>query len=201
MLSRMRGFTLPEVLLALAIGSLITLGAMRFLPALQRGVLVTTQRHQVQTLLWQLAMSIGKSIRRAGYCNGECSGPGLWLAPAGNCLVAEWDFNSNGQWETAPAEQAEQVAYRHAGTDLETRRGGEGCGGRGWQRMNDPAALRIDSFRVWRLAAGSPLVAIAITGGPATALGGGVSTVQYTVHQRNWLQPAGGVLPAGGRGP
>ncbi|AFJ45928.1 prepilin peptidase dependent protein B [Shimwellia blattae DSM 4481 = NBRC 105725] len=161
------GFTLPELLLAVGIGSLIMLGAMRFLPALQHGVLVSTQHHQARALLWQLARSIGKSVRRAGYCNGECPGPGLSVSPAGDCLIVQWDMNSNGRWETAPDTRAEQLAYRLSGDSLETRRGAADCRGRGWQKMNDPAALRITRFRAWPQA-NSPLVAIALSGVPVT---------------------------------
>ncbi|MBJ3813830.1 prepilin peptidase-dependent protein [Shimwellia pseudoproteus] len=193
-MNRGQGFTLPELLLALSLGSLIMLGAMRFLPALQHGALATTQRHQTQTLLWQLALSIGKSVRRAGYCNGQCAGVGLRLFPAGDCLVAQWDFNSNGRWDTSPPDQAEQIAYRLSGTDLEIRRGATDCRGTGWQKMHDPAALRIVSFRVWRVAEG-PLVAMALTGVPVTPPGGAAQTVQYAVLQRNHPASAGLMAP------
>lgn len=163
MLGRSKGFSLPEVLLAMGLGSIIALGAMRFLPALQRGILHGMQRYQTEELLWQLAISIGKSIQRAGYCNGNCGKPGLLIGLQGRCLITRWDMNSNGQWEIAPPGMAEQIGYRLVDSDVETRRGGDGCQGSGWQKMNDPAALRVTAFRVSPLE-GSQTLTITLAG-------------------------------------
>ncbi|MND12606.1 hypothetical protein D3C80_27620 [compost metagenome] len=48
-----RGFSLPETLIAMAIGSVLLLGTARFLPALQRQVLKQTQQHSLDNELWQ----------------------------------------------------------------------------------------------------------------------------------------------------
>lgn len=48
-----QGFSLPETLIAMAIGSVLLLGTARFLPALQRQVLKQTQQQALDNELWQ----------------------------------------------------------------------------------------------------------------------------------------------------
>jgi prepilin peptidase dependent protein B len=76
-----RGFSLAEALIAMAIGSLLLIGACRFLPALQRHILRQGEQLALENELWQRACR-GKHLQRAGYCRGACGGAGLELAAA-----------------------------------------------------------------------------------------------------------------------
>ncbi|HGI7046228.1 TPA: prepilin peptidase-dependent protein, partial [Klebsiella pneumoniae] len=98
-----RGFSLAEALIAMAIGSLLLMGACRFLPALQRHILRQGEQLALENELWQRVHAVGKHLQRAGYCRGACGGAGLELAAGGECLIVRWDANSNGRWETSPA--------------------------------------------------------------------------------------------------
>ncbi|MEQ4382126.1 prepilin peptidase-dependent protein, partial [Klebsiella pneumoniae] len=98
-----RGFSLAEALIAMAIGSLLLMGACRFLPALQRHILRQGEQLALENELWQRVHAVGKHLQRAGYCRGSCGGAGLELAAGGECLIVRWDANSNGRWETSPA--------------------------------------------------------------------------------------------------
>ncbi|HBR1719567.1 TPA: prepilin peptidase-dependent protein [Klebsiella quasipneumoniae subsp. quasipneumoniae] len=100
-----RGFSLAEALIAMAIGSLLLIGACRFLPALQRHILRQGEQLALENELWQRVHAVGKHLQRAGYCRGACGGAGLELAADGECLIVRWDANSNGTWETSPAAQ------------------------------------------------------------------------------------------------
>ena len=51
----MRGFSLLEVLIAMAISSILLLGASRFLPALQRGIFQQMRQQALEDDLWQSA--------------------------------------------------------------------------------------------------------------------------------------------------
>ncbi len=135
-----RGFSLAEALIAMAIGSLLLMGACRFLPALQRHILRQGEQLALENELWQ----------RAGYCRGACGGAGLELAAGGECLIVRWDANSNGRWETSPAAAAESTGFRLRDGALETLRGASDCRGGGWEKITNPAAIVVTRFSVQR---------------------------------------------------
>lgn len=143
-----KGFSLLEVLIALGISSVLLTGAARLLPALQLGILRQAQQTLLQEELWQLAFTVGKQIQRAGYCYGGCDSRALQLNSDGSCLLVQWDANSNGRFESAPSADAEQTGYRLRDGSVETLRGATSCEGKGWEKMTNPAMVRIDKFQV-----------------------------------------------------
>ena len=145
-----RGFSLAEALIAMAIGSLLLMGACRFLPALQRHILRQGEQLALENELWQRVHAVGKHLQRAGYCRGACGGAGLELAAGGECLIVRWDANSNGRWETSPAAAAESTGFRLRDGALETLRGASDCRGGGWEKITNPAAIVVTRFSVQR---------------------------------------------------
>ena len=143
-----RGFSLAEALIAMAIGSLLQIGACRFLPALQRHILRHGEQLALENELWQRVHAVGKHLQRAGYCRGVCGGAGRELAADGECLIVRWDANSNGTWETSPAAAAESTGFRLRDGALETLRGASDCRGSGWEKITNPAAIVVTRFAV-----------------------------------------------------
>lgn len=144
-----QGFTLLEMLIALATGSLLMLGAARLLPQLQAQNLHLMMQAQLQEDLQQMMHTLEKAVRRAGYCHGRC----LTTAQQGmhieaGCLLVRWDENSNGQWEAPGRDDSDVYGYRLRGTALEMQRGVNHCQGSGWERLNDPQRLGIRFFQV-----------------------------------------------------
>ncbi len=140
-----RGFSLAEALIAMAIGSLLLMGACRFLPALQRHILRQGEQLALENELWQRVHAVGKHLQRAGYCRGACGGAGLELAAGGECLIVRWDANSNGRWETSPA-AAESTGFRLRDGALETLRGASDCRGGGMGENHQPGRHRGDAL-------------------------------------------------------
>lgn len=141
---------MAEVLIAMAIGSVLLLGAARFLPALQRDILQHTRRLSLEDEVWQRVYTVAKHLQRAGYCAGNCAGKGLVIAGQGQCVIAQWDANSNGGWERGAIKEAEQTGFRLHDGVLETLRGAQNCTGKGWDKMTDPDTLHITAFEVAR---------------------------------------------------
>jgi len=157
-----QGFTILETLIAMALSSLVLLGAGRLFPVLQQAVLLQYQKETLQESLWQLAFSVGKQLQRAGYCHGSCQGEGLVIRKEGECVLLQWDNNSNGRWEPSGHTETELTGFRLNGNNLEALRGASSCEGSGWEKISDPASMMIQKFSVTRLARHSlpPLLAI-----------------------------------------
>ncbi|WP_230353939.1 prepilin peptidase-dependent protein [Lelliottia sp. WAP21] len=143
-----RGFSLTEVLIAMAIGSILMLSSARFLPGLQQVILRQEAKQDLEEDAWLSVMAIGKQIQRAGYCVGQCQGAGLIISQDGHCVIVQWDANSNGRWENSPNSEAEQTGFRLASGVLETQRGATHCDGKGWDKLTDPDRVLVQNFSV-----------------------------------------------------
>ena len=161
-----RGFSLLETLIAMAISSILLLSSVRFLPALQREILRNTRQLILEDEIWQRVYTVAKHLQRAGYCRGNCVGEGLVISAKGDCVIARWDANSNGVWESGPVKEADSIGFRLQDKVLETVRGATGCTGKGWDKMTDPATIQIEAFQVERLnfSGYSPLLTLRLRG-------------------------------------
>ena len=159
-----QGFSLAEVLIAMAISSVLLLSASRFLPALQQAVLLQSGQRELEEEVWQRLYAVGKQLQRAGLCAGICQGQGLTIARQGSCVVVKWDANSNGRWDTAASEN-ESTGYRLESGALETLRGASDCEGKGWEKLTDPNRVVIQQFKVSQTerAGFAPELTIALT--------------------------------------
>lgn len=157
-----RGFTLLEMLIAMALSSIVLLGAGKLFPALQHSVLLQYQKEAHHESLWQLAFSLGKTLQRTGYCHGTCVGEALTLRQRGACVLVQWDANSNGRWEPSGHVNTEVTGFRLRNSSLETLKGAASCEGNGWERVSDPEVMIISHFSVTRRArqAEKPLLEI-----------------------------------------
>lgn len=145
------GFTLPEMLIALAISGVVMLGAAKFLPLLQSNNLRILLTFQLQEELQLIMGTLEKSVRRAGYCHGKCQGEALKITgDTKPCLLVRWDENSNGKWEGPGNESSDYYGYRLRDGNLEAQRGVDECESGGWEKMNDPASMVISNFHLVR---------------------------------------------------
>lgn len=143
------GFSLMEMLIALAVSSVLLVGAARVLPALQRHNLQTLMRFQLHEEIQLMMATLQKAVIRAGYCKGECAGgAGLRIAESGRCFLVRWDENSNGRWEGTGSAESDFYGYRFRQGSLETQRGVDSCEGSGWEKLNDPATVILSDFQI-----------------------------------------------------
>jgi prepilin peptidase dependent protein B len=145
---KQQGFSLTEVLIAMAISSILMLATVRFLPSLQSAAYRQTQQQALEEDLWQRLFTLARHVQRAGFCRGNCGGEGLVIGQ--QCFLSRWDSNLNGRWEEAPTSVAEVTGFRLQDGVLETLRGATSCTGKGWEKMTDPNVTVVDSFVVHR---------------------------------------------------
>ena len=136
-----KGFSLLEVLIAMTISSILLLSTSRFLPGLQRGVLLQSGQQELEDEVWQRLFAIGKQFQRAGYCAGHCQGQGMIIGRQGRCAIVLWDANST-------ASENDSTGFRLESGSLETLRGATSCDGKGWDKLTDPDRVLIEQFMV-----------------------------------------------------
>ncbi|WP_434221079.1 prepilin peptidase-dependent protein [Pectobacterium aroidearum] len=155
---KQRGFTLPEILLALSLGSLIMLSAAQLYPLLRSQSQDSAQLFRLEQLFSQVAMGIEKDIRRAGFCAGTCQGKAISMGnypgeAENSCLNVSYDLNRNGVWDGGEQQDAESFGYRLRGRALEIQSGAHNCQGDRWEKLFDPQEVVLTLFRLQRLTA------------------------------------------------
>ncbi|MEE3660799.1 prepilin peptidase-dependent protein [Brenneria sp. g21c3] len=150
-----RGFTLPEILLALSLGSLIMLSAAQLYPLLRAKSQNSAQYFRLEQLFSQAVSGIEKEVRRAGFCAGACQGRALSIGKypgemAQSCLNVSYDLNRNGNWDGGE-QQEESFGYRLRAGALEIQSGAHTCQGDRWEKLFDPQEVTLTLFRIQRL--------------------------------------------------
>lgn len=157
-----KGFSLIEMLIALAISGVLLPGAARMIPVVTLWASQGSQRLLLDDELWQLATTLGKHLQRAGYCNGVCSGQALHLESG--CFIARWDVNHVGAWASAPTNQSGVFAFRLHEGSLQTSRGNTQCEGGNWERITDPQWVTVTGFVVSKVAQQPVTFAVVLEG-------------------------------------
>lgn len=148
-----RGYTLPEMMLAMTFGSLIALSAAKTFPIFRQQSSDLWLHSRLEWVLHQLASDIEKDLRRSGFCAGQCKGQPLLIGHAtgeapGSCVIIAYDLNRNGHWESTSTVDAEYFGYRLRAGALEGQRGVTQCQGNAWERLLDQQEVQIDTFSV-----------------------------------------------------
>lgn len=116
-----RGFTLPEIMIAMSIGSMLMLSAAQIYPLMRQRSQSLGRHYQLDQLLHQTVFTLAKDLRRAGFCNGSCEGKPVITGhadgePEGSCIIILNDLNRNGRWEKPGTADSEYsvIAYGRA---------------------------------------------------------------------------------------
>ncbi|CNF06155.1 MULTISPECIES: prepilin peptidase-dependent protein [Yersinia] len=150
------GFTLPEMMLALSIGSMIVFGSAQIFPKLRQQISILQQHYRLELALSQAMAMLEKDLRRAGFCHGECQGKAITThhypgEATDSCLIVAYDLNRNGRWEGEKHQESEYFGYRLRNKALEAQRGELNCVGGSWERVFDPKEVTITHFSISRL--------------------------------------------------
>ena len=114
---RCQGFTLPEVMVAMGIGSMLMLSAAQIYPLMRQRSQSLGRHYQLEQLLRQTTFAIGKDIRRAGFCNGTCEGKSVIIGnalgeAAKSCIIVIYDLNRNGSWDKPGTSEPAYFGFR-----------------------------------------------------------------------------------------
>lgn len=148
-----RGFTLPEIMIAMSIGSMLMLSAAQIYPLMRQRSQSLGRHYQLDQLLHQTVFTLAKDLRRAGFCNGSCEGKPVITGhadgePEGSCIIILYDLNRNGRWEKPGTADSEYFGYRLRQGGIEIQRGSADCGSSGWEKLLDPAEVSVMRFSV-----------------------------------------------------
>lgn len=179
---RQQGFTLIEMLIALALSSVLLLGTMRFFPMLQRSILRDYQFASARESVWQLAFGIGKHLQRAGYCRGVCTFPALQIEQEGRRVLIQWQVPDTRN--TAEGKY-QRTGYRlHQGT-LQILKTTKEFTGELWEKISEPELMTLTHFSVTPLlrTVGPPLLIINLTA--RQKLTSSLISVQHIVRGEN----------------
>ncbi len=138
-----RGFSLAEALIAMAIGSLLLMGACRFLPALQRHILrrgeqLATGERAVAACACRGKTSAARRVL-PGSVRRSRAGASRWRGVSDCALGCE----QQREMGNFPAAAAESTGFRLRDGALETLRGASDCRGGGWEKITNPAAIVV----------------------------------------------------------
>ncbi|WP_127957438.1 prepilin peptidase-dependent protein [Serratia microhaemolytica] len=183
-----RGFTLPEMMLAITFGTVITLAAAKTLPILRQQALESSRHHRLVLALQQAAFAISKDLQRSGFCAGHCQGRALLISQlageaTNSCVIIAYDLNRNGQWE--PSGEADYFGYRLRAGALETQRGVSHCQGSGWERLLDQEEVTLSTFTLQMLNSDQSQRVLQLD------LAGHATTQQKISHRLRWLVRVG----------
>ncbi|MGC6388691.1 prepilin peptidase-dependent protein [Ewingella sp. S1.OA.A_B6] len=150
---RSQGFTLPEVLMAISIGSMLMLSAAQLYPMFRHRSQSLGRHFQLDQLLRGTAFNIEKDLRRAGFCNGECKGKAVMIGnsdgeAANSCVIIIYDLNRNGRWDPPGSIEPDYFGYRLRDRGIETQRGTDNCSEGGWEKLLDPSEVQVTGFKI-----------------------------------------------------
>ncbi|MGL4858195.1 MAG: prepilin peptidase-dependent protein, partial [Enterobacteriaceae bacterium] len=149
LIRRAGGFTLPEMVLAMALGAVMILSIVQSWPALWQQSQTLLRRYQLEATLQEALQPLFKDVRRAGFCAGNCTDKAWRLgAHSGearySCILLSYDLNRNGEIEP----EQEWFGYRLRAGNLESLRGATQCDGGGWQRVIDERIIRVTLLQI-----------------------------------------------------
>ncbi|RAT12236.1 hypothetical protein AU489_08050 [Lonsdalea populi] len=150
---RIGGFSLPEVILALAIVSIIILAVVQLFSVLNKQSQQGLNAFRLEQTLSEALSVIEKDILRAGYCAGRCRGEAVTLSAddtnsAQSCLTVSYDVNHSGHWDPGERQEGEFFSYRLRNGALEVQTGYARCRGKRWEKLFDPNEVTITGFQV-----------------------------------------------------
>ncbi|MEY0430663.1 prepilin peptidase-dependent protein [Providencia rettgeri] len=159
-LKKQQGFTLIEILMAMAISSIVCVSAMSAIPTLFKQTYRTYIQYQIDKDIRQTLINMEKDFRRIGYCSSlNCGEEPLkitskFLSKGNNsCIIFAYDQDLSGRWEDikSKSKDSDYFGYRLNNEKLESNRNVRKCDGTRWQSLFDEKLIKVKKLAFdWR---------------------------------------------------
>ncbi|EOW0741392.1 TPA: prepilin peptidase-dependent protein [Proteus mirabilis] len=151
------GFMLMECLFVMTISSILLVCIGRAYPYIINELTSSYQQYRLEIYLKQRLQLLEMQLRRAGYCNGDCTVKKASLPaplkighypyhPHGSCVLFVYDMNNNGRWESPEEQESDYFGFRLKNGQLEQRRGVQNCDSTGWQQIFEKEEIEVTEF-------------------------------------------------------
>ncbi|RKS87072.1 prepilin peptidase dependent protein B [Orbus hercynius] len=148
-----RGFSLLEMLLALALTSFIMLSIVAFYPKFHMGMMNIYQQNRLEQLTEQALSGLFKDLKRAGFIASspkDIKQPAITINPSGDCIIIRYDSTISGIWRdhTNLGQRSDVFAYRYYQHNLSAQNGATHCGKAvtRWEKLFDPNEVAVLQF-------------------------------------------------------
>lgn len=148
-----RGFSLLEMLFALALTSMLIMGIMTFYPKFQLNIIRIYHQNRLEETVNQGLSGVIKDIKRAGFIANELSSitePAININLSKNCIIIRYDSNRTGKWrnDRVNPKNSDIFVYRYYKNNLEYQTGSTNCKGSGWEKLFDANEVKLDAFQI-----------------------------------------------------
>lgn len=150
--TKQRGFTLIEMLVAMAISSLICIAVMSSIPSIFKEAYRAYFQYQLNREVWQILLNMEKDFRRIGYCSdSDCAGEPIAISAKSlsegrnTCIIFAYDQDLSGKWVDVKSKTTETdfFGYRLNNGKLESNRNVRDCRGTRWQSLFDAKLVTV----------------------------------------------------------
>lgn len=149
---KQRGFTLIEMLIAMAISSLICVAVMSSIPSIFKEAYRAYFQYQLNREVRQVLLNMEKDFRRIGYCSSSsCLGEPIMISAKSfsegrnTCIIFAYDQDLSGKWVDIKSKTTETdyFGYRLNNGKLESNRNVRDCSGTRWQSLFDAKLVTV----------------------------------------------------------
>ncbi|MGG4608923.1 prepilin peptidase-dependent protein [Providencia sp. Me31A] len=149
---KQHGFSLVEMLIAMAISSLVCISAMSALPMLFKQTYRSYFQYQLDRDVRHVLLNMEKDFRRIGYCgNKYCEGEPIKITSKlfsqenNSCIIFAYDQDLSGKWVDRKPKvvDTDYFGYRFNNGKLESNRNVSHCDGTRWQSLFDANLINV----------------------------------------------------------
>lgn len=150
---KVSGFSLVEMLISIALSSLIILGCYTFYVQLQTYIIQNYQRIRLEQNVQYAIAGLAKDIRRAGFIANsptKMKTKALEINQQRNCIIIRYDSEIRHDWVHNPLKikNSDVFSYRFHKNNLEYKTGSINCQGSNWEKLFDPAEFKVTHFSI-----------------------------------------------------
>lgn len=148
-----KGYSLLEMLISLALSSLIVISATTLYPQLQLHILHYYQQFRLEQSVQTAMAGLIKDVKRAGFIANhpkKMTQKAIDINQKQNCVIIRYDSEIRGDWvyNSEDIAQSDVFAYRYIKNNIEYKTGALTCAGANWDKLFDPNEIKVTAFTI-----------------------------------------------------